>query len=140
MALRPVPSDACSDKTYISAIIGVLYIAATAHCFVRTAVISRETDSAQRVFALVSRGAPALRVVGGDVITADGTRLPPGQVTGHIRNLILKAGAAGQATAHQTLLLRGLAGRAARSQPARHVRERCADEARSARVPSSGSS
>ena len=35
-----------SDKTYISAIIGVLYIATTVHCFVRTAVISRETDSA----------------------------------------------------------------------------------------------
>src|SRR5229473_4046258 len=50
-----------SDKTYISAIIGVLYIATTAHCFVRTAVISRETDSAQRVFSLVSRGAPDLR-------------------------------------------------------------------------------
>ena len=53
-----------SDKTYISAIITVLYVAATAHCFVRTAVISRETDSAQRVFSMVSRGAPDLRVDG----------------------------------------------------------------------------
>ena len=80
-----------SDKTYISAIIGVLYILATVHCFVRTAVISREMDNAQRVFSLVSRGVPDLRVVAGDVVTVDGTRLPPGQITAHIRNLILKA-------------------------------------------------
>jgi hypothetical protein len=98
-----------SDKTYISAIIGVLYVATTAHCFVRTAVISRETDSAQRVFSLVSRGAPDLRVVGPDVMTPDGTRLPAGQVTGHIRNLILKAGLQGKQRLDQTLLLRGLA-------------------------------
>ncbi len=31
-----------SDKTWISAIIGVLYIAVSLHCFVRTAVISTE--------------------------------------------------------------------------------------------------
>ena len=61
-----------SDKTYISAIIGVLYILATVHCFVRTAVISREMDSAQRVFSLVSRGVPDLRVVAGDVVTVNG--------------------------------------------------------------------
>ena len=70
----------------------MLYVAISVHCFVRTAAISRELDSAQRVFALVSRGAPGFRVVGPDVVTADGTRLPPGQVTTHIRNLILKAG------------------------------------------------
>jgi hypothetical protein len=98
-----------SDKTYISAIIGVLYIAATAHCFVRTAMISREMDSAHRVAALVSAGAPDLRVVGADVMTADGTRLPAGKITGHIRNLILKAGLQGNHRLDQTLLLRGLA-------------------------------
>src|SRR5262245_227000 len=53
-----------SDKTYISAIIGVLYILTCAHCFVRTSAISRELDSTQRVFALVSRGATGFRVVG----------------------------------------------------------------------------
>jgi hypothetical protein len=98
-----------SDKTYISAIITVLYVAATAHCFVRTAVISRETDSAQRVFSLVSRGAPDLRVDGGKVVTADGTPLPAGQITAHIRNLILKARLQGAHRLDQTLLLRGLA-------------------------------
>jgi hypothetical protein len=98
-----------SDKTYISATICVLYLAATAHCFVRTVAISRETDSAQRVFSLVSNGSRDLRVAGSDVLTADGKRLPPGQVTGHIRNLILKAGLQGSHRIDQTLLLRGLA-------------------------------
>jgi len=98
-----------SDKTYISAIIGMLYIAATAHCFVRTAAISREMDSAQRVSALVSRGAVGLKVVGQDVVTADGARLPPGQITAHIRNLILKSALQGRHRLDQTLLLRGLA-------------------------------
>src|SRR5258708_36731030 len=70
-----------SDKTYISSIIGVLYIMATAHCFVRTAAISRETDSAQRVYSLVSRGAPDLRVAGAEVRTPDATRLRAGRIT-----------------------------------------------------------
>jgi MotA/TolQ/ExbB proton channel family len=98
-----------SDKTHISAIIGLLYILATAHCFVRTTVISREMDSAQRVFSLVSRGAPDLRVVAGDGVTVNGARLPAGQVTAHIRNLILKADLQGRHRLDQTLLLRGLA-------------------------------
>src|SRR6516165_329499 len=98
-----------SDKTYISAIIVVLYIAATAHCFVRTATISRETDAAQRVFSLVSRGTPDLRVVGAEVLTGDGTRLPAGQITAHIRNPFLKAARQEHPRLNHTLLLRGLA-------------------------------
>jgi hypothetical protein len=98
-----------SDKTHISAIIAVLYVAATAHCFVRTAAISRETDSAHRVFVLLRRDTTGLRLAGDDVTTADGARLPAGQITGHIRNLILKAGLQGNHRLDQTLLLRGLA-------------------------------
>src|SRR3954471_13462269 len=104
------PLMLASDKTYISGIIGVLYVLATAHCFVRTAAISREMDNAQRVFALVSRGVPDLRVVAGDGVTVDGIRLPPGQITAHIRNLILKAKLqGGHHRLDQTLLLRGFA-------------------------------
>ena len=66
-------------------------------------------DGAQRVSALVSRGAGGLEVVGQDVVTADGARLPAGQVTAHIRNLILKAALQGRHRLDQTLLLRGLA-------------------------------
>ena len=43
------------------------------------------------------------------MVTGDGTRLPAGQVTAHIRNLILKAGLQGHHRLDQTLLLRGLA-------------------------------
>jgi hypothetical protein len=98
-----------ADKTYISAVIVVLYIAASVHCFVRTSVISRELDAAHRVAALVSRDVSGFTVTGETVLTADGMRLPPGQVTGHIRNLILKARLQGHHRLDQTLLLRGLA-------------------------------
>ena len=76
----------------------------------RTVAISRELDSAHRVFALVSqrRAGPSGRSAG-DVVTADGTKLPRGQITAHIRNLILKAGLQGEHRLDQTLLLRGLA-------------------------------
>jgi hypothetical protein len=98
-----------SDKTYISTIIIVLYIAASLHCCMRTVVISREFDAANRVAALVSREVSGFTVAGQNVTTTDGTRLPQGQVTGHIRNLILKARLQGHHRLDQTLLLRGLA-------------------------------
>jgi hypothetical protein len=97
-----------SDKTYISVIIVVLYAATCVHCFVRTMVISRETDRAHRVLSLVSQAGPHLRVAGGEVVTGDGSKLPGGQITTHIRNLILKAGLQ-NGRIDQTLLLRGLA-------------------------------
>jgi len=99
-----------SDRTYISVVIVVLYVLSSLHCLLRTAAISRELDKAHRVLALVSKGMPQLKVEGPDVVTPEGTKLPRGEVTGHVRNLILKAGL--QADEHrldQTLLLRGLA-------------------------------
>jgi hypothetical protein len=98
-----------SDKTYISLIITFLYVAVSLHCFWRTIAISREFDSAHRVAALVSRGVQGFSVAGENVLTSDGSRLPPGQVTNHIRNLILKARLQGHHRMDQTLLLRGLA-------------------------------
>ena len=98
-----------SDKTYISLTICVLYVAITFHCLVRTTAISREMDAANRVMALVSKGVTGFSVAGANVITADGARLPPGHVTNHIRNLILKSQLQGHHRLDQTLLLRGLA-------------------------------
>jgi hypothetical protein len=98
-----------SDKTYISAIIVVLYLATCVHCFLRTVVISRELDAAHRVAALVSSGVTGFNVAGQNVVTSEGTRLPPGQVTNHIRNLILKSRLQGHNRIDQTLLLRGFA-------------------------------
>jgi hypothetical protein len=98
-----------SDKTYISAIIVALYLATCVHCFLRTMVISRELDAAHRVAALVSGGVSGFNVAGQNVVTSEGARLPPGQVTDHIRNLILKSRLQGRHRIDQTLLLRGLA-------------------------------
>lgn len=98
-----------SDKTHISLIIVMLYVAASIHCLVRTAVISREMDSAHRVAAIVGQGVDGFSVAGQNVVTSNGARLPPGQVTSHIRNLILKARLQGNHRLDQTLLLRGLA-------------------------------
>lgn len=99
-----------ADKTYISVIIVALYVGASLHCLLRTWTISRELDKAQRVLRMVSTGMPKLAVQGADVITADGSKLPRGEVTDHIRNLILKADLQGdEHRLDQTLLLRGLA-------------------------------
>ena len=98
-----------SDKTHISAIICALYLIVSLHCLFQTVVVSRELNSGQRAFSLVSAGARRFQVAGNDVVIGDGVRLPPGHVTGHIRNLVLKAGLQGPAPLDQTLLLRGLA-------------------------------
>jgi hypothetical protein len=99
-----------ADKTYISIIIAVLYIASSLHCLWRTATISRELDRAQRVMAIVSKGEPTLAVSGTDVVTSTGETLPRSAVTSHIRNLLLKARLQGdEHRLDQTLLLRGLA-------------------------------
>jgi hypothetical protein len=98
------------DKTYISLIIIVLYIAASLHCMMRTIVISRELDMANRVAALVGGGTHRLSVEGNEVVTGEGVRLPRCEVTTHIRNLLLKARLQGdEHRLDQTLLLRGLA-------------------------------
>jgi MotA/TolQ/ExbB proton channel family len=99
-----------ADKTYISVIIAVLYVGSSLHCLLRTVTISRELDRAHRVLALVSSGGHHLSVQGSEVVTESGTKLPRGEVTGHIRNLILKSGLQGEEhRLDQTLLLRGLA-------------------------------
>jgi MotA/TolQ/ExbB proton channel family len=98
-----------SDKTYISAIIVLLYAVISLHCLMRTVVVSRELDVAHRVSALVGKGLSGFKIVGDDVVAGDGTILPRGQITTHIRNLILKARLQGHHRLDQTLLLRGLA-------------------------------
>jgi hypothetical protein len=98
-----------SDKTYISAIVSVLYVLTAAHCFVRTNAVSRETDQALRILAIMKNGVDDFRITDGEVETDKGVRLPPGHVTDHIRNLIVKSKLQGRHRLDQTLLLRGLA-------------------------------
>ena len=99
-----------SDKTYISVIILILYAAASVHCLVRTVTISRELSKAMRILALVRGGTHEYKVVGEDVVNGEGAMLPRGEVTTHIRNLIMKDKLQGDThRLDQTLLLRGLA-------------------------------
>ena len=98
-----------SDTTHISAVICALYIVVSLHCLTQTIVVSRELNSGQRAYALVTGGGAKFAVVGGDVTIGDGVRLPRGHVASHIRNLVLKATLQGHARLDQTLLLRGLA-------------------------------
>ena len=96
-----------SDRTYISAIIGVLYIVSSLHCLWRTIAIAREADAGR---------AAALLLVKPDTVLAAATSsepdaLPPGLVADHIRNLVVKAETQGSGRLDQTLLLRSLADR-----------------------------
>ncbi len=100
-----------SDRTYISSIIGLLYVAASLHCLWRTIVISREGDAARRSGALIESG-PGPFHLDGDAIVVEGAgKLPPGLVSAHIHDLAVKARLQGPRRMDQTLLLRGLAGR-----------------------------
>lgn len=94
-----------SDRTYISSVIGVLYVVTCAHCFWRTRAIAKEAEVARRCRAILS-SPDAARALEGDA-----RALPAGLVTDHIRNLVTKAATQGAGPIDQTLLLRSLADR-----------------------------
>lgn len=98
-----------SDKTYISVVICLFYLLATAYCLHRVIVVSSELNRAHRVQRQVMAVGGRLRFIGEHVLAADGAELLPGRMTNHIRNLIIKAGIHGDRRLDQTLLLRGLA-------------------------------
>jgi hypothetical protein len=99
------------DRTYLSSIIALLYVAASLHCLWRTIVISREGDAARRGGALISAGAGGLHLDGETVVVEGSGELPPGLVSAHIHDLAVKARLQGPRRLDQTLLLRGLAGK-----------------------------
>ena len=106
-----------SDRTYISSIIGLLYVAASLHCLWRTIVISREGDAARRSGALIESGPGPLHLDGDAILVEGAGKLPPGLVSAHIHDLAVKARLQGPRRIDQTLLLRGLAGRLRGSNP-----------------------
>ncbi len=122
-----------SDKTYISAIIIVLYVATSLHCFLRTVAISRELDAANRVAALVSRGVTGFTVAGQNV--TDHGRHAPAAGAGHRPYpQPHPQGPAARAPPHRPDASAARARRRlARTQPAWLLRQRRADEARPAR-------
>jgi hypothetical protein len=91
-----------SDPTHISLIISVLYVASSLHCLWRVLAISREGDAALKA---------AQAVVGNGRRVLTEEILPPGLVSGHIRDLATKAALQGGERLDQTLLLRVLASR-----------------------------
>jgi hypothetical protein len=93
-----------SDRTYISSVIGVLYIGASLHCLWRTIAISREDDAGRRTAAKIEAGEVNFTAASADA-------LPNGIVAEHIRDLARKAQTQGAGRVDQTLLLRALADR-----------------------------
>ena len=91
-----------SDRTYITLAIMALYVGASLHCLWRTIAISREAEAGRRL---------AERIVDASAGLASGDldALPQCVVSGHIRDLALKARAQGAGRIDQTLLLRALA-------------------------------
>ena len=78
-----------SDRTYISSVIGVLYVGASLHCLAQAIAVSHETAVAAR--------------------WRDGGATPSRSLVGaHLRDLATKARARGPARLDQTLLLRVL--------------------------------
>src|SRR5258708_12910147 len=65
-----------SDRTYLSSIIALLYVAASMHCLWRTVVISREADAARRGGALIAAGSGALSLDGDPIVPQGPARLP----------------------------------------------------------------
>jgi hypothetical protein len=101
-----------SDRTYISAIIGVLYIVSSLHCLWRTIAIAREADAGRgAALLLVKPDAVLLAAAVMAATSSERDALPPGLVADHIRNLIMKAETQGSGRLDQTLLLRSLADR-----------------------------
>ena len=94
-----------SDRTYLSGLIGVLYILTCGHCFWRTRAIAREAEAARRCRAILSTAD------GTSALGPDARILPGGMVPDHIRSLVIKAETQGAGRIDQTLLLRSLADR-----------------------------
>lgn len=97
-----------SDRTHISSLIALFYIAASLHCLWRTFCVSREAAAAQHVAALIISDDPIASL---DILSKDDSNRTKGLVADHIRNVATKAKLQGAVRLDQTLLLRNLAGR-----------------------------
>ncbi|MET1028965.1 MAG: MotA/TolQ/ExbB proton channel family protein [Dongiaceae bacterium] len=90
-----------ADRSYISSVIGVLYIASSLHCLWRILIISREGDATLKTAQAVIRNGAV----------SESKNSLPGLVAAHIRDLVTKAALQGPERLDQTLLLRVLAAR-----------------------------
>jgi hypothetical protein len=99
-----------SDRTYISLIICVLYLASSLHCLWRTLAIAKEADASRNAALILAKN--TISSATSDAATSSWRdTLPPGLVSDHIRNLVVKAETQRSGRIDQTLLLRSLADR-----------------------------
>src|SRR5260221_5258710 len=75
------------DRTYLSSMIGLLYVAASLHCLWRTIAISREGDAARRGGALIAAGSGRLNLHADSIVVEGAGPPPPGLVSAHIHGL-----------------------------------------------------
>jgi hypothetical protein len=99
-----------SDRTYISSLVGALYIGASLHCLWRTVVVAREGEQERKAAAMIEAAGAGSTFLEDGVVEGLGP-LPPGLIGAHIRDLALKARTQGARRLDQTLLLRSLADR-----------------------------
>jgi hypothetical protein len=97
-----------SDKSYISLAITLLFVGTSVHCAVGVVAVSQELNAARRVQRLIRKKPGEFKVDGDGVTLGDGTRLLPGMLTDHIRNLILKSRGL-KTRVDQSLLMRSYA-------------------------------
>ena len=121
------------DRTYLSPIIALLYVATSLHCLWRTIVIAREGDAARRTGALIASGSGRLDLDGDAVVVEGAGLLPTGLVAAHIRDLAVKARLQGSRQARSDAAAARAGQPATRLQPVRRLRQRHADEAGPAR-------
>jgi hypothetical protein len=98
-----------SDRTYISLVICILYLASSLHCLWRTLAIAREADASRNAALMLANNAISSATT--DATSSWRDTLPPGLVSDHIRNLVVKAETQRSGRVDQTLLLRSLADR-----------------------------
>jgi hypothetical protein len=97
-----------ADRTYISSIICLLYVASSLHCLWRTLAIAREADASRETALVLDKNG---MLSGSGAASTWRDALPPGLVSDHIRNLVVKAETRQAGRVDQTLLLRSLADR-----------------------------
>mgnify|MGYP006272879013 CR=1 FL=1 len=98
------------DRTYLSSLVVLVFLGATIHCGFSTVATSRELNTARRVARAIRKNPASFRInENGEVVLSDGTPLPAGVITDHIRNVVVKARNPSGEPLDHTLLMHAMA-------------------------------
>jgi hypothetical protein len=100
-----------ADTSHISALIFVIYIGFSGHCFWLALGLSTEWNMLRRAQTMIVQNDENLLLSDDDQVLVGGVELPPGVMTDHIRNLVVKAVRHEEPRLDQTLLIQNLAER-----------------------------